>query len=73
MRNSRAAKTMGKKRVDMEKDPRFAGIERFEKKIWLSSPTMHGEELTYMTEAYRLNWMSTIGKNIDEVEMIEHL
>lgn len=29
---------------------------------------MHGEELTYMTEAYMLNWMSTIGKNIDEIE-----
>lgn len=42
--------------------------EPFEKKVWLSSPTMHGEELTYMTEAYQTNWMSTIGKNINEVE-----
>ena len=38
------------------------------KKIWLASPTMHGEELQYMTEAYTSNWMSTVGKNIDEVE-----
>ncbi|MDC7288830.1 DegT/DnrJ/EryC1/StrS family aminotransferase [Blautia schinkii] len=40
----------------------------FEKKIWLSSPTMHGEELKYITEAYETNWMSTVGENIDEVE-----
>lgn len=41
-----------------------------EKKIWLASPTMHGEELTYMQEAYETNWMSTVGKNINEVERI---
>ena len=41
---------------------------RFPQKLWLSSPTMHGEELTYMTEAYSTNWMSTVGKNIDEAE-----
>ena len=44
------------------------GIKPFENKIWLSSPTMHGEELLYMTEAFESNWMSTIGKNINEVE-----
>ena len=33
----------------------------FEKKIYLSSPTMHGDELKYMTEAYETNWMSTVG------------
>ena len=42
----------------------------FEKKVWLSSPTMHGEELEYVTEAYNTNWMSTIGANINEVEKI---
>ena len=42
-------------------------IKRFENRLWLSSPTMHGEELTYMKEAYDTNWMSTLGKNIDEV------
>lgn len=41
---------------------------RFEKKIWLSSPTMHGEELRYMKRAYETNWMSTVGENIDELE-----
>ncbi len=43
-------------------------IKPFDKKIWLSSPTMHGEELKYMTEAYETNWMSTVGKNINEIE-----
>ena len=42
----------------------------FENKIWLSSPTMHGEELKYVTEAYETNWMSTVGANIDEVERL---
>ena len=43
------------------------GFKPFEKKVWLSSPTMHGEELKYMQEAYETNWMSTVGKNINEV------
>ena len=46
----------------------ISDIKPFEKKIWLSSPTMHGEELKYMTEAYETNWMSTVGKNINEIE-----
>lgn len=43
-------------------------IEKFKNKIWLSSPTMHGEELEYMTRAYETNWMSTVGKNINDLE-----
>ena len=43
-------------------------ISPFEKKIWLASPTMHGEELEYMREAFETNWMSTVGPNIDAVE-----
>ena len=43
-------------------------MEPFEKKIWLSSPTMHGEELKYITQAYETNWMSTVGENVNEVE-----
>ncbi|MDO4191683.1 MAG: aminotransferase class V-fold PLP-dependent enzyme [Erysipelotrichaceae bacterium] len=46
----------------------LSDIKPFEKKVWLSSPTMHGEELKYMTEAYETNWMSTVGKNINEIE-----
>ncbi len=45
-------------------------IKPFEKKVWLASPTMHGEELKYVTEAYETNWMSTVGKNINEVERL---
>ena len=45
-------------------------MQPFEQKLWLSSPTMHGDELKYMTEAYETNWMSTVGKNIDEIERI---
>ncbi len=45
-------------------------MKPFEKKIWLASPTMHGDELKYMTEAYETNWMSTVGENINEVERI---
>lgn len=42
----------------------------FEKKVWLSSPTMHGEELEYITQAYDTNWMSTVGENINQVEKL---
>ena len=45
-------------------------FEPFAKKVWLASPTMHGEEIKYMTEAYETNWMSTVGENINEVEKI---
>ena len=30
-------------------------IKAFENKVWLASPTMHGEELQYMKEAYDTN------------------
>ena len=43
---------------------------RFDSKVWLSSPTMHGEEIKYVTEAYETNWMSTVGANINEVERL---
>ena len=56
--------------MDYIHDERFRGIERFDSKVWLATPTMHGEELRYMTEAYETNWMSTVGENINEVERI---
>ncbi|WP_199713041.1 DegT/DnrJ/EryC1/StrS family aminotransferase [Butyrivibrio sp. X503] len=43
-------------------------LKPFEKKIYLSSPTMHGDELKYMQEAYETNWMSTVGANLNEIE-----
>ena len=42
----------------------------FETKLWLASPTMHGDEIRYMQEAYETNWMSTVGANINEVERL---
>ena len=39
-------------------------MEPLKTKVWLSSPTMHGDELKYITEAYQTNWMSTVGENI---------
>lgn len=49
-------------------DSRFKGIEPFNNKIWLSSPTMHGYEQKWVDEAIRTNWVSTVGANINEVE-----
>ena len=44
-------------------------IKPFEKRVLLSSPTMHNnEEMKYVQEAYDTNWMSTVGENINEVE-----
>lgn len=43
-------------------------IKPLDKHVYLSSPTMHGDELKHMEEAYYSNWMSTVGRNIDEVE-----
>lgn len=57
--------------MDREKyltHPSFKGIEPFKNKIWLSSPTMHGEEQKWVDEAIRTNWVSTVGANINEVE-----
>ena len=45
-------------------------VQKLEEKVWLSSPTMHGDELRYMQEAYDTNWMSTVGANINEAERL---
>ena len=49
-------------------DSGFSGLEPFENKIWLSSPTMHGDEQKWVDEAIRTNWVSTVGENINAVE-----
>ena len=43
-------------------------FEVFSKKVWLSTPTMHGDEMKYVKEAYESNWMSTEGANLSEIE-----
>ena len=45
-------------------------FEKFESKVWLSSPTMYSDSMKYVMEAYETNWMSTVGANINEVEKI---
>ena len=54
--------------MDFKTDPRFTGIEPFKNKVWLSSPTMHGDEQYWVDEAIQTNWVSTVGANINEVE-----
>ena len=54
--------------MDFRTDPRFVGIEPFNTKIWLSSPTMHGDEQKWVDDAIQTNWVSTVGANINEVE-----
>lgn len=53
--------------MSFKKENRF---KPFTSKIWLSGPTMHGEEMQYMKEAYETNWMSTVGPNLIEVERL---
>ncbi len=54
--------------LDIKNDPRFKGIEPFSSRLWLSSPTMHGDEQRWVDDAIQTNWVSTVGKNIDEIE-----
>ena len=54
--------------IDFRSDARFKNIQVFEKKIWLSSPTMHGEERKWVDDAIATNWVSTVGANINEIE-----
>lgn len=55
---------------DLKADPRFKGIEPFSSRLWLSSPTMHGDEQRWVDDAIQTNWVSTVGKNIDEIERL---
>lgn len=54
--------------MSLELNSRFIGIEPFNHKIWLASPTMHGDEQKWVDEAIITNWVSTVGENINEVE-----
>ncbi len=53
---------------DYLNDSRFNGITPFEKKLWLSSPTMHGDEQKWVDDAIQKNWVSTVGENLSEIE-----
>ena len=56
------------KKEDFLNDPRFQGLTPSPSRIWLSSPTMHGDEQRWVDEAIQTNWVSTVGANIDEAE-----
>lgn len=43
-------------------------FKRFEKRVYLSSPIMHGEEQMFVKEAFDTNWVSTVGENINKLE-----
>ena len=38
------------------------------KRIYLSSPYTHGEEMQFVKEAFDTNWLAPVGKNIDGLE-----
>ena len=44
-------------------------------RIFLSAPTMHGEEQVFIKEAFDTNWIAPLGKNVDsfEREMAEYV
>jgi len=37
-------------------------------RIWLSTPTIHGEEMNYVQEAFDKNWVAPLGFNVDGLE-----
>ncbi len=45
-------------------------FKAFEKKIWLATPTMHGDELKYIQEAFDTNWITTEGSNLPAIEKL---
>ena len=44
------------------------GIKPFENRVWLARPSVYQESMDYVNEAYRSNWMTTAGENVNEVE-----
>ncbi|MBR3447486.1 MAG: DegT/DnrJ/EryC1/StrS family aminotransferase [Oscillospiraceae bacterium] len=45
-------------------------IKPFESKVWLASPTMHGDEQKWVNDAFMKNWITTAGENVNEAERI---
>ncbi len=54
--------------MDIRTDSRFRGLQPFANRVWLSSPTMHGDEQRWVDDAIATNWVSTVGRNIDEAK-----
>lgn len=55
---------------DMKNTNEQSDIKPFKNKVWLASPMMHGEEQKYVNRAFDLNWITTAGENVNEVERI---
>ena len=62
--------TIGRIMMALEKN-----IQPFDHKIWLASPTMHGDELKWIHDAFDKNWITTAGENVNECEKLlaEHI
>ncbi len=43
-------------------------MKPFESRVWLATPTMHGEEQKYIQEAFDTNWVSSVGANLVALE-----
>lgn len=43
-------------------------LKPFEKKVFLSTATMHDEEEKFIKEAFDTNWVTTVGENINQFE-----
>ena len=43
-------------------------MNKFSNKLWLATPTMHGDEQKYVQEAFDTNWVSTVGANLNALE-----
>ena len=54
--------------IRLTEDARFTGLNPFPSTVWLSSPTMHGDEQKWVEEAFQTNWVTTAGANINETE-----
>lgn len=52
----------------IREEPRFRGLIKFKNQIEMSSPTMYGDELEYIKQAFQSNQISVVGENIDRLE-----
>lgn len=55
--------------MEIEEWVREMNWKPFEKKIWLSSPTMHGDEQKWVNDAFEKNWITTAGES-EILEMV---
>jgi len=56
---------------DFRNDERFKEIKPLTNRALLASPTPHKEEeMKYIKECYKTGWLTTLGKNIDEIERL---